>query len=108
MASLDKPLGDIIEAEKKKRKQKAQLTVKPKTPAKGGKSLPRTTYGQWAAGQRVSLDALQPGDLVFYAGMSHVGLYVGGGSIIHAPNSRSVVRYDSVYWWGPIDGAIRP
>jgi cell wall-associated NlpC family hydrolase len=76
--------------------------------AKGGKSLPPTTYGQWAAGQRVSLDALQPGDLVFYAGVSHVGLYVGGGSIIHAPNSRSVVRYDSVYWWGPIDGAIRP
>lgn len=76
--------------------------------AKGGKSLPRTTYGQWAAGQRVSLDALQPGDLVFYAGVSHVGLYVGGGSIIHAPNSRSVVRYDSVYWWGPIDGAVRP
>ncbi len=76
--------------------------------AKGGKNLPPTTYGQWAAGQRVSLDALQPGDLVFYAGVSHVGIYVGGGSIIHAPNSRSVVRYDSVYWWGPIDGAVRP
>ncbi|MEU6403503.1 NlpC/P60 family protein [Streptomyces sp. NPDC046985] len=58
-----------------------------------GISLPRTTYAQIDAGRRVSRSALRPGDLVFfYSGISHVGLYVGSGLMIHAPNPSAPVR----------------
>ncbi|MFE1251881.1 NlpC/P60 family protein [Streptomyces sp. NPDC058735] len=58
-----------------------------------GVSLPRTTYSQIDAGRRVPRSALRPGDLVFfYAGISHVGIYVGGGRMIHAPNPSAPVR----------------
>ncbi|MEU8776741.1 NlpC/P60 family protein [Streptomyces sp. NPDC048606] len=73
-----------------------------------GVSLPRTTYTQINAGRRVSRDALAPGDLVFfYSGVTHVGLYVGGGQMIHAPRPGSTVRLapvDSMPW----AGASRP
>jgi cell wall-associated NlpC family hydrolase len=58
-----------------------------------GVSLPRTTYSQIAAGHRVSRSELLPGDLVFfYAGISHVGIYVGNGRMIHAPSPSAPVR----------------
>ncbi|MEV6838783.1 NlpC/P60 family protein [Streptomyces sp. NPDC051133] len=58
-----------------------------------GISLPRTTYAQIDAGRRVSRSELQPGDLVFfYSGISHVGIYIGGGRMIHAPNPSAPVR----------------
>jgi cell wall-associated NlpC family hydrolase len=58
-----------------------------------GIELPRTTYAQINAGQRVSQSELRPGDLVFfYSGISHVGLYVGNGQMIHAPNPSAPVR----------------
>ncbi|MFK4144301.1 NlpC/P60 family protein [Streptomyces sp. NPDC004065] len=58
-----------------------------------GISLPRTTYAQIGAGRRVSRSELLPGDLVFfYSGISHVGLYIGGGRMIHAPNPSAPVR----------------
>jgi cell wall-associated NlpC family hydrolase len=58
-----------------------------------GISLPRTTYSQINAGQRVSRSELRPGDLVFfYAGITHVGIYVGNGQMIHAPNPSAPVR----------------
>lgn len=58
-----------------------------------GISLPRTTYAQINAGRRVSRSELRPGDLVFfYSGISHVGLYVGNGRMIHAPNPSAPVR----------------
>ncbi|MFD9934935.1 NlpC/P60 family protein [Streptomyces massasporeus] len=58
-----------------------------------GVSLPRTTYSQIAVGRRVSRSELLPGDLVFfYAGISHVGIYVGNGRMIHAPNPSAPVR----------------
>ncbi|WP_225825179.1 NlpC/P60 family protein [Streptomyces naphthomycinicus] len=58
-----------------------------------GISLPRTTYAQINAGRRVSRSELQPGDLVFfYSGISHVGIYVGDGRMIHAPNPSAPVR----------------
>ncbi|MEU8843581.1 NlpC/P60 family protein [Streptomyces roseus] len=73
-----------------------------------GVSLPRTTYTQINAGQRVSRDQLAPGDLVFfYSGITHVGLYIGNGQMIHAPRPGSTVRVapvDSMPW----AGASRP
>ncbi|GAA2397701.1 NlpC/P60 family protein [Streptomyces coeruleofuscus] len=58
-----------------------------------GVSLPRTTYSQIDAGRRVSRSELLPGDLVFfYAGISHVGIYVGDGRMIHAPSPSAPVR----------------
>lgn len=73
-----------------------------------GVSIPRVTTDQYAAGDKVAISDLQPGDLVFYySGISHVGMYLGDGQIIHAPNSRSVVKIvpvDSM----PIAGATRP
>ncbi|MFF4348053.1 NlpC/P60 family protein [Streptomyces sp. NPDC001530] len=58
-----------------------------------GISLPRTTYAQIDAGRRVSRSELLPGDLVFfYSSISHVGIYVGNGQMIHAPNPTAPVR----------------
>ncbi|MGW2278915.1 NlpC/P60 family protein [Streptomyces sp. NPDC001770] len=58
-----------------------------------GVSLPRTTYTQINAGRRVSRSQLAPGDLVFfYSGISHVGLYVGDGKMIHAPHPGAPIR----------------
>ncbi|MFK0281502.1 NlpC/P60 family protein [Streptomyces sp. NPDC090499] len=58
-----------------------------------GVSIPRTTYAQINAGRRVSRSELQPGDLVFfYSGISHVGIYIGDGQMIHAPNPSAPVR----------------
>ncbi|MFI6939342.1 NlpC/P60 family protein [Streptomyces sp. NPDC050418] len=72
-----------------------------------GVSLPRTTYTQINAGQRVSRGELAPGDLVFfYSGISHVGLYVGGGQMIHAPNPSAPVRLAPVDSM-PFAGATR-
>ncbi|MBD3011238.1 C40 family peptidase [Streptomyces sp. 5-10] len=73
-----------------------------------GVALPRTTYTQINAGQRVTRDQLAPGDLVFfYSGISHVGLYIGGGRMIHAPHPGAPVRMASVGDM-PFAGAARP
>ncbi|MDH6623639.1 cell wall-associated NlpC family hydrolase [Streptomyces sp. LBL] len=72
-----------------------------------GVSLPRTTYAQIGAGRRVSRSELLPGDLVFfYSGISHVGLYVGNGQMIHAPNPSAPVRLASISEM-PFAGATR-
>lgn len=61
-----------------------------------GVSLPRTTYDQINVGIAVSYSDLQPGDLVF-PHTGHVGIYIGGGQMIHAPSSGDVVKVSSVY-----------
>ncbi|WP_328905387.1 C40 family peptidase [Streptomyces sp. NBC_00234] len=72
-----------------------------------GVSLPRTTYTQINAGQRVSRSELAPGDLVFfYSGISHVGLYIGGGQMIHAPRPGTPVRIAPIDQM-PFAGATR-
>ncbi|MFF2844993.1 NlpC/P60 family protein [Streptomyces sp. NPDC058001] len=72
-----------------------------------GVALPRTTYAQINAGPRVSRAQLQPGDLVFfYSGISHVGIYVGNGQMIHAPNPSAPVRLAPVDQM-PFAGAAR-
>ncbi|OEV00692.1 hypothetical protein AN217_26095 [Streptomyces qinglanensis] len=73
-----------------------------------GVSLPRTTYSQIHAGRRVPRGELTPGDLVFfYDSVSHVGLYVGGGRMIHAPRPGTAVRVAPIDQM-PYAGAVRP
>ncbi|MCG6493203.1 NlpC/P60 family protein [Kitasatospora sp. A2-31] len=72
-----------------------------------GVTLPRTSQAQASAGQRVSLSDARPGDLViFYRDMHHVGMYAGGGVIVHAPYPGAKVRYESVNAM-PVAGVIR-
>ncbi|WP_395296502.1 NlpC/P60 family protein [Kitasatospora hibisci] len=72
-----------------------------------GVTLPRTSQAQASAGQRVSLSDARPGDLViFYRDMHHVGMYAGGGVIVHAPYPGAKVRYESVNAM-PVAGVVR-
>ncbi|MQS11893.1 hypothetical protein F7Q99_06205 [Streptomyces kaniharaensis] len=72
-----------------------------------GVTLPRTSQAQAYAGQRVSLSEARPGDLViFYRDMHHVGMYAGGGVIVHAPYPGAKVRYESVNAM-PVAGVVR-
>jgi peptidoglycan DL-endopeptidase CwlO len=64
--------------------------------AAAGKSLPHNAAAQYSATSRISKAALQPGDLVFYRGLAHVGLYVGGGMIIDAPHTGTTVGKRSI------------
>jgi cell wall-associated NlpC family hydrolase len=76
-----------------------------------GVTLPRTTYDQVNAGTTVSLSAAQPGDLVFfYDDISHVGLYIGNGMMIHAPKPGTYVREESILYDGEsaIHSVVRP
>jgi cell wall-associated NlpC family hydrolase len=62
-----------------------------------GITIPRTSYSQFNVGTPVTLAQLKPGDLVFYyAGISHVGMYIGNGRIVHAANPTSGVTTASV------------
>ena len=64
-----------------------------------GVSLPHYTGSQWGMGTPVSRDQLEAGDLVFFNGLGHVGLYVGGGNFIHAPHTGDVVKISSMSGW---------
>ena len=64
-----------------------------------GVSLPHSSYVQYGMGVPVSMSQLQPGDLVFFAGASHVGIYIGGGQFIHAPHTGDVVKISSLSGW---------
>ena len=61
-----------------------------------GVSLPHSSYELWNAGVYVSKDQLQPGDLVFFDGLGHVGIYIGGGQFIHAPHTGDVVKISNL------------
>lgn len=73
-----------------------------------GVSLPRTSQGQAGAGARVPLSGIRPGDIVVYRDdASHVGLYTGGGRVVHAPYPGARVRYDPVGMM-PVTAVVRP
>ena len=80
--------------------------------AQVGISLPHYTVAQCDYPDSVSVprNELQPGDLVFFAGLGHVGIYVGNGQFIHAPHTGDVVRIDSLsggWYSSEYDGAKR-
>ncbi|MEV0608216.1 NlpC/P60 family protein [Polymorphospora rubra] len=61
-----------------------------------GKSLPHNAAMQWDRVAKISRGALQPGDLVFYSNLGHVGIFVGSGKVIHAPTFGESVKISSV------------
>jgi len=69
--------------------------------AKVGVYLPHNAAMQYGMGTPVSRSQLAPGDLVFFNGLSHVGMYIGGGRFVHAPHTGDVVKISSLseYWY---------
>lgn len=67
--------------------------------AQMGVSLPHYTGAQWQMGTAVSRDELQPGDLVFFDGLGHEGMYIGNNQMIHAPHTGDVVKISSITGW---------
>ncbi|WP_314172703.1 C40 family peptidase [Streptomyces winkii] len=75
---------------------------------KAGVSIPRTSQEQRGAGTQVPMSQARPGDLVVYRDdASHVGMYVGGGQVVHAPHPGAPVRYDPVGMM-PVSSVTRP
>jgi cell wall-associated NlpC family hydrolase len=74
-----------------------------------GITLPHYSGAQFDRGSRVSRWGLRPGDLLFFDGLGHVGMYIGSGLFIHAPHSGTNVSIDSLSGWysGRYDGARR-
>jgi cell wall-associated NlpC family hydrolase len=64
-----------------------------------GVSLPHNAAAQYGYGMPVSRDQLQPGDLVFFNGLGHNGIYIGGGQFIHSPHTGDVVKISSISGW---------
>jgi peptidoglycan DL-endopeptidase CwlO len=67
--------------------------------AKVGVSLPHNAAAQYGYGTPVSRSQLQPGDLVFFNGLGHNGIYIGGGQFIHSPHTGDVVKISSISGW---------
>src|SRR3954463_7144417 len=64
-----------------------------------GVSIPHSSYSQFSLGRRIGRDSLRPGDLVFFNGLGHVGMYVGKGRFIHAPHTGTHVRVETLGGW---------
>lgn len=71
-----------------------------------GKSIPRTSYDQVGGGTPVSKANLQVGDVVGFYGNEHVGIYIGGGKVVHAPTEGENVKVSSIDAM-PFSGASR-
>ena len=79
--------------------------------AAAGVDIPRDTYEQWAALPHIATSAIVPGDLLYYAGESHVAMYVGGGYIIDAPQTGEDVEkipMNEDWYASNFDGAVAP
>jgi cell wall-associated NlpC family hydrolase len=74
-----------------------------------GISLPHSSYALYNVGTHIARSDLQPGDLVFFSGLGHVGIYIGGGQFVHAPHTGDVVRVAGIDSGegGPYVGAVR-
>jgi cell wall-associated NlpC family hydrolase len=72
-----------------------------------GMSLPHYTYTMAHFGYPVGRWSLRPGDVVFFHSRAHVGLYIGGGRVVHAPHPGARVRVASIAWIGGFAGARR-
>ncbi len=72
-----------------------------------GVSIPRTSYAQWYGLRKVSRSSLRPGDIVVFYGGGHVGIYIGGGKVIHAPGRGQRVKVGSVGYMS-YTAAVRP
>jgi cell wall-associated NlpC family hydrolase len=64
--------------------------------ARLGIQLPHYAADQYLSGTPVSRNSLQPGDLVFFDGLNHVGIYIGNGQMVHAPHTGDVVRISNL------------
>ncbi|WP_295625642.1 C40 family peptidase [uncultured Corynebacterium sp.] len=72
-----------------------------------GKSIPRTSQAQASGGQSVGMAGKQPGDIIaFYSGATHVGIYSGGNSVIHAPQEGQNVHEASIDYM-PVHSVVR-
>jgi cell wall-associated NlpC family hydrolase len=70
--------------------------------------LPHFTGALWNSGTHISSPSdLAPGDLVFFHGLNHVGLYIGGGNFVHAPHSGDVVKVSNLASYSGYVGAVR-
>jgi peptidoglycan DL-endopeptidase CwlO len=67
--------------------------------AQVGISLPHNAAMQYGMGSPVGRQFLQPGDLVFFNGLGHMGIYIGGNQMIHAPHTGDVVKISSLTGW---------
>ncbi|HXG75075.1 MAG TPA: NlpC/P60 family protein [Gaiellaceae bacterium] len=65
--------------------------------AQVGVSLPHHAASQYNYGTPVPRDQLAAGDLVFFDGLGHAGIYIGGGQFVHAPHTGDVVKISSIY-----------
>ena len=73
--------------------------------ARYGVGLPHHAASQPAYGKRISASEAKPGDLFFYgsgSSISHVGIYIGNGQIVHASNARTGIKISSAYYRTPI------
>ncbi|MCX4790958.1 MULTISPECIES: C40 family peptidase [unclassified Streptomyces] len=75
--------------------------------AQAGAQITRTTYTQINQGTRIARSQLKPGDLVFFNNTTHVGLYAGNNTVLHAPYSGTYVRYESMNTIGGFQAAVR-
>ena len=73
----------------------------------GHGGLPHYTGALWSSGTHISEGELAPGDLVFFHGLGHVGIYIGGGNFVHSPHTGDVVKISSLGGYSGYDGAVR-
>ena len=73
-----------------------------------GKSVPHYTRAIWAAFPPVPTSDLQPGDLVFFHGLDHMGIYLGGDQFVQAPHTGDVVKVSQLSTYPGYVGAVRP
>jgi cell wall-associated NlpC family hydrolase len=74
-----------------------------------GVHLAHSSFAQFTSGFRVNRNSLKPGDLVFFDGLGHVGIYIGSGRFIHAPHTGTRVSIEPLRGWysSRLDGARR-